>query len=154
MWVRIDNRLVHGQIIEAWVPHIQAKEIWVVNEELFHDRLRQEIMSLAIPQGVEIRFFPPSSVAEEAEHIPEREGRELLILFSSCNDARQAHERGFHFRVINIANIHYGPGKTQLCDHVALSVDEINCLTYFDRQGVSLDFRCVPNKPVQVRTIW
>jgi mannose/fructose/N-acetylgalactosamine-specific phosphotransferase system component IIB len=154
MWVRIDNRLVHGQIIEAWVPHIQAKEIWVVNEELFHDLLRQEIMSLAIPQGVTIRFFVPATLAEEAENIPGRAGKQVLILFASCSDARQAHERGFRFRQINIANIHYGPGKTQLCDHVALSGDELSCLSYFDRQGVSFDFRCVPNKPVQVRTIW
>jgi mannose/fructose/N-acetylgalactosamine-specific phosphotransferase system component IIB len=153
MWVRIDNRLVHGQIIEAWLPHIQAKEIWVANEELFHDRLRQEIMGLAIPQGVEIRFFLPASLVEEA-HAPEKAGREVLILFASCSDARQAYERGFRFRVINIANLHYGPGKTQLCDHVSLSTDEISCLSYFDRKGVSLDFRCVPNKPVQVRTIW
>ena len=154
MWVRIDNRLVHGQIIEAWVPHIQAKEIWVVNEELYHDQLRQEIMSLAIPQGVEIRFFQPATLSEESERLSERTVREVLILFASCTDARQAHERGFRFRVINIANIHYGPGKTQLCDHVALGAEELSCLSYFDRQGVSLDFRCVPNKPVQVRTIW
>jgi mannose/fructose/N-acetylgalactosamine-specific phosphotransferase system component IIB len=154
MWVRIDNRLVHGQTIEAWVPHIQAKEIWVVNEELFHDPLRQEIMSLAIPQGVEIRFFMPATLAVETENLAAMSGVEILILFASCGDARLAHERGFEFETINIANIHYGPGKTQLCDHVAVNADELSCLAYFDSQGVSIDFRCVPNRPVQVRTVW
>ncbi|MFP4071060.1 MAG: PTS sugar transporter subunit IIB [Desulfovibrionales bacterium] len=151
MLVRIDNRLVHGQIIEAWVPHIQAKAIWVVNEDLARDEIRQEIMSLAIPHGVAIRFTLPSALAEEFK----QEGfRDILVLFASCHDARDAFERGFKFSSINIANLHYSPGKTQICDHVAVSDEDVSCLSFFSRRGVDLDFRCVPNKPVQVRSIW
>lgn len=52
LWFRIDNRLVHGQIIEAWLPHIRAKTLLVANDELAQDELRQEIMSLAVPSDV------------------------------------------------------------------------------------------------------
>lgn len=52
LWFRIDNRLVHGQIIEAWLPHIRAKTLLVANDELAADDLRQEIMSLAVPSGI------------------------------------------------------------------------------------------------------
>jgi len=55
-WIRIDNRLVHGQVIETWVPHLGAKSILVVNDELADDELRQEIMRLAIPGGIELLF--------------------------------------------------------------------------------------------------
>lgn len=48
-FVRIDNRLVHGQIIETWLPFTRARTIVVANDELAADPLRQEIMSLAIP---------------------------------------------------------------------------------------------------------
>ena len=56
-FVRIDNRLVHGQVIETWLPHTRAGMIVVVNDELSGNMLRQEIMSLAIPDGVEIRPY-------------------------------------------------------------------------------------------------
>ncbi len=55
-FVRVDNRLVHGQIIETWLPFTRARSIVVVNDELASDFLRQEIMSLAIPAGVHIEF--------------------------------------------------------------------------------------------------
>ena len=62
-WVRVDNRLVHGQIIETWLPFTKSRMIVVANDELSHDELRQEIMGLAIPAHVEKAFV---SVAEAA----------------------------------------------------------------------------------------
>ncbi|MFW6324416.1 MAG: PTS sugar transporter subunit IIB [Desulfovibrionales bacterium] len=156
MWVRIDNRLVHGQIIESWVPHVQARDIWVVNDELAADELRKEIMRLAVPQGVDILFSTPSMITGDLErkYIGRYERKDFLVLFASCRDAKSAFEQGFDFSLLNVANIHYSPGKKQICDHVALNEEDISCIGFFSRKGVRLDFRCVPNKPVQVRTLW
>jgi len=74
-----------------------------------------------------------------------------IILFSSCADVRRALDAGFRFNSVNIGNIHYGPGKKQISPSVALSSDDESCLHYFKGQGIELDFRCVPNDPVQVR---
>ena len=34
MWFRVDNRLVHGQVIEAWLPYTGARHLIVANDEL------------------------------------------------------------------------------------------------------------------------
>ena len=52
MWFRVDNRLVHGQVIEAWLPYTGAKHLVVANDELAGDVIRQQIIELAVPHRV------------------------------------------------------------------------------------------------------
>ena len=51
-WFRIDNRLVHGQVIEGWLPYLNAGHLIVANDALALDELQQQIMRLAIPGRV------------------------------------------------------------------------------------------------------
>lgn len=148
-WVRIDNRLVHGQIIEAWLPFTDARVIVVANDDLAEDELRQQIMSIAIPLGVEISFV---KVADAQNHLAGKKllGKDVLVLFASCPDARQAFASGLAFATLNLGNMHYGPGKKQVCQHIALSGEDASCLEYLAAKGVKLDYRCVPGDPVEL----
>ncbi|WP_243546250.1 PTS sugar transporter subunit IIB [Pseudodesulfovibrio tunisiensis] len=148
--VRIDNRLIHGQIIETWLPFTGAGMVIVANDELAGDILQQEIMSLAIPATTASLFVPVEALASEIDSLPGKP-EDLLVLFSTCSDAKRAYEHGFSFEQLNIGNVHYSPGKKQISPSVALSEEDEGCLRMLKRQGVTLDFRCVPNDPVQVR---
>ena len=150
-WFRIDNRLVHGQIIEAWVPHIRAAALVVANDELAADELRQEIMSLAVPSNVTFCCCRVTDARYEIERLDqEKQGRNILVLFANCADAKAAYGTGIGITQVNLGNLHYGPGKDVLCEHIAVSPDDRSCLSYLRSMGVELDFRCVPNKPAKV----
>lgn len=149
--VRIDNRLIHGQIIETWLPHTGAKAVIVANDELAGDALQQEIMSLAIPQNVESVFVSIEGLANEVMQLMDVGSTPVLVLFSSCPDAKRAYDHGFGYESLNIGNVHYSPGKKQISPSVALSDEDESCLKQLSKKGVDLDFRCVPNDPVQVR---
>lgn len=150
-FVRIDNRLIHGQIIETWLPYTGAKVVVVANDGLASDVLQQEIMSLAIPHSVESVFVTIDDLADMVEDRQGTDDRAMIILFSGCADAKRAYECGFSFEILNIGNVHYSPGKKQISPSVALSADDESCLKLLSKKGVELDFRCVPNDPVQVR---
>jgi PTS system mannose-specific IIB component len=154
-WVRIDNRLVHGQIIETWLPYLGSRVILVANDELANDVLRQEIIRLAVPTGIELLFAYVDGIlsilrAEKQKVVLD----DVLLLFASCADANRAHQAGLAFTSLNVGNLHYAPGKQQLCPHVAVSSEDIDSLRDLSRQGVRLDFRCVPNDSTQVRYAW
>ena len=150
--VRIDNRLIHGQIIETWLPYTGAKTVIVANDGLAGDDLQQEIMALAIPQTVSSVFCSIEALAGEVDQLlNDKDAGSVMVLFSSCPDAKRAFEYGFDFESLNIGNVHYSPGKKQISPSVALSDDDESCLKLLSRKGVELDFRCVPNDPVQVR---
>ena len=149
-WFRVDNRLIHGQIIETWLPYTQADMLIVANDYLASDTVRQDIMSLAIPSRIMTSFITIIALnsfllKQAAQHV------DALVLFSSCGDAMAAYESGLEFDRLNIANLHYSPGKKQYCDHVALSEEDLRCLRFFASRHVELDFRCVPNSPAQMK---
>jgi PTS system mannose-specific IIB component len=151
LWFRIDNRLVHGQIIEAWLPHIRAKTLLVANDELASDDLRQEIMSLAVPSGITFLCCTVSDAPAILQRVRQDDpDQHVLILFSDCADARTAHKNGLAFTLVNVGNLHYGPGKEQVCEHIALGAEDRSCLKYFSEHGVEIDFRCVPSAKTKV----
>ena len=152
-WYRIDNRLVHGQVIENWIPYTRTRSIIVVNDELASDELQKEIIGLAVPNNLRIVFTSVRELMHTLDSVF-NQGKGLngaFFLFASCRDAKRAFEQGLHFEHLNIGNIHYGPGRKPVCDHVALSKEDAGCLRHLSREGVDLDFRCVPNTPVQVK---
>lgn len=153
-WFRIDNRLVHGQVIEAWMPYVGATVLVVANDALAADPLRQEIMRLAIPDDV---TFLCCRVTELAALLASLDARgpeaRIMVLFASCPDARLAFTSGCPMETVNIGNLHDGPGKQQLCAHVCLTEEDRSCLLFLHDQGVALDFRCVPGKSVTVH-LW
>jgi PTS system mannose-specific IIB component len=149
-WVRVDNRLIHGQVVEAWVPYIGARSIIVGNDDLAQDEMQQEIMALAIPRAVDSAFLNIDQVAAD----PRLTGASrdaTLLLFSSCLDVRRAVDKGLRLETLNVGNLHYATGKRQLSPSVSLGPDDESCLRYLMGRGVELDFRCVPNDPVPVR---
>lgn len=142
IYFRIDNRLIHGQVIEAWLPYTGARHLIVANDALAGDIMRQQIISLAIPQRVEVHFVSVSDLAETLEH----SGNDTFVLFEKCGDAFTAFSNGINMPSLNIGNLHYQEGKHQLLPHVAVSAEEENQLMEMRGANVLLDFRCIPTE--------
>lgn len=152
IWFRIDNRLIHGQIIETWLPYTRATRLVVCNGELARDDLRQQIMMLAVPSRITVDFTAPSSL-NKLLHTQHKQDERILVIFADCADAKAARDAGVRFAMLNIGNMHYAPGKQQVCGHAAFSQEDSACLRSFSEMGVDLDFRCVPNDTTEV-TNW
>ena len=149
LWVRVDNRLVHGQVIETWLPYTNASYLLVVNDELAVDQLRQTIISLAVPSRIKLQFLKVQDVGAALAAVCPEENN-TLALVADCRDAMRVFEAGVLFPVLNVGNLHYGPGKRQICSHVALSEEDEACLVQLKAHSVKLDFRCVPNENIHL----
>ncbi|MDO5483659.1 MAG: PTS sugar transporter subunit IIB [Desulfovibrionaceae bacterium] len=142
MWFRVDNRLVHGQVIESWLPYTGARHLVVANDELAADIMRQQIISLAVPQRVQVHFVCLAALRETLLCC----GEHCLVLFATCQDARRACEGGVAIPILNMGNLHHGPEKEQFLPHVALSAQDREDLRNMRQQLVRFDFRCVPGE--------
>lgn len=143
IWYRIDNRLVHGQIIEAWLPYLQAAVLIVANDELACDSLRQQIVLLAVPTRIRTEFAGFDRLPQLVK-ILEEINENALVLFADCFDVPKALGMGINIPMCNVGNMHYAADKELICPHVALSAMERSCLRTLETLGIILDFRCVP----------
>jgi PTS system mannose-specific IIB component len=142
-WFRIDNRLVHGQVIEAWLPHLGAGNLVVVNDALAKDDFQQQIVRLAIPGRIAVSFVPVSEARALYDRL-EAGNAASLFLVAACYDVLGLVEQGICIPVLNVGNMHYAEGKKQICPHVALSAEDIRCLDALRKNGTRLDYRCIP----------
>ena len=149
LWVRVDNRLVHGQVIETWLPYTNASHLLVVNDDLAADQLRRTIISLAVPSRINLQFLTIAAVGAALAAINPDENNALMLV-ADCGDALRIFNAGVLFPVLNVGNLHYGPGKRQICAHVALSEEDEARLIQLKAHSVKFDFRCVPNENIHL----
>ena len=147
--------MVHGQVIENWLPYANVKMIVVVNDELANDEVQQTIIQLAIPQGIQLVFtFVENVLTTLDNYFTDNMSGNVFVLFASCGDAKKAYDQGLDFNCLNIGNLHYDSDKIQICEHIALSEEDKKCLRFFEENGVQLDFRCIPNQTINVKKVW
>jgi mannose/fructose/N-acetylgalactosamine-specific phosphotransferase system component IIB len=148
--VRVDNRLVHGQILEAWVPFLRASCVVVVDDQVASDVFHETVIRMAVPSGVKVII---STVAEFTETYPfnRGSGSKTIVLFSKISDAWTARRLGFHFDQLNIGNIYNEECKLCCTPAVLLSDDDILDIHNLRDAGVKIELRRVPReKPIDL----
>jgi PTS system mannose-specific IIB component len=144
--VRVDNRLVHGQILEAWVPFVKAQCIIVVNDNSAGDFFCETVIRMAVPSDIEVII---SSVADFARHYSYTHdgGKKTIVLFASIADVRRAYELGFHFDKLNIGNIYNEDYKLCCAPSVFLCDSEIrDIIQLLEEDGVVIELKRVPRE--------
>ena len=150
--VRVDNRLVHGQILEAWVPFIKAKCIMVVDNNSASDFFCETVIRMAVPSEIEVNICSVEDFAANYVYA-QGEGKKTIVLFSSIADTLKAYQEGFHFEKLNIGNIHHEDYKICCAPSVFLCEPEIqDILKLLEDKGVSIELKRVPReKAVNIR---
>ncbi len=146
--VRVDNRLIHGQVIETWLPHLKVKRVVVADDEAAQSPLIRAAMGLAVHPNVEVQVLPMGQV--DFGGLSKDEVRTLLLL-RDVGGVLQARGRGLLAGHVNVGNVHFAKGRVQITPSVFLSQDELNQLKMLAEAGVEVEARAVPSdRPVGV----
>lgn len=140
---RIDSRLIHGQVLEAWVPHVQANCIVVANDAAAGTPLQRMIMQAAVPSSIRLEIGTLDQVAALLTSAELAEKRTLL-LFADSEDALQACRLGIRYSRLNLGNMHGAEGKYRYSCTIALDQHDIDNLREVEACGVTVVTQCVP----------
>ena len=61
---RVDDRLIHGQVMTAWMKLLPAKEIIVIDNKVAKDEFMITVLEMAAPTGVKVKVFTEEKAAE------------------------------------------------------------------------------------------
>lgn len=140
---RIDNRLIHGQVLEAWVPFVQADCIVVASDEVAAKPLQKKLMAAAVPGEIPVII---GSLAEIAEFFSRNESaRRILLLFSRPAAALQGYRLGIPFAELNLGNLPGGDGKRRVSCTLSFSEDDLSIFHQLEAGGVKILARCLPS---------
>ncbi|MFA5516826.1 MAG: PTS sugar transporter subunit IIB [Desulfuromonadales bacterium] len=141
---RIDNRLIHGQVLEAWVPAVRANCIVVVNDQIADGTFQRVLMEAAVPRNIRVHIVSLAG-AQEVFSSPEVAGCRVLLLFANAADALRAHRTGVPYSDLNLGNMHGGEGKLRLSCTLALDPADIENLKTLETSGVRIVAQCIPS---------
>ncbi|MFL5319072.1 MAG: PTS sugar transporter subunit IIB [Myxococcaceae bacterium] len=141
--VRVDNRLIHGQVVEAWLPFLKVDRVVVADDEAASSPLIRAAMGLAVNPNVEVIIQPLSALDFGAL---ERDSRKTLLLIRDIGGVVEAASRGLPLSRLNLGNVHFATGRKQLNSSVFLSPEELSQLKMLAEQGVQVEARAVPSE--------
>ena len=139
---RIDDRLIHGQVVIGWIPQLKVDVVIVASDAAAADETQTALMRMAMPEGVEFLVLP---VAEAALRLrDEADRRRVLALASGPQDALRLLEHGVRVGSLNVGGLHYTAGRVQLGKAIFLSPEDKDALRAISRRGVALEGRALP----------
>jgi PTS system mannose-specific IIB component/fructoselysine and glucoselysine-specific PTS system IIB component len=145
---RIDDRLIHGQVVVGWGQRLGIGFIVLVNDEVRASDWEQELYRMGVPPSIEVVF---AGVSEAAGRLAEweRDKRSGIVLTGDV-DAMAALVRAMPGRrSVNLGGIHAREGRTERLRYVFLTPDEAAKLQALAAAGVEVSAQDVPTaKPV------
>ncbi len=146
---RVDDRLIHGQIVAAWVPYTRATRIVIADDGLPDNPLQSKIVRMAAPPKLRVEILGVRQAVVFMAQQRSGPGLLTIMLFAGLEAVVEALEAGLYLTELNLGNIHNAPGKIQLTESIFLNRREIECLRQLERQNLRVFVQPVPTAPAR-----
>ncbi len=147
--IRIDERLIHGQVTMGWSRTVSANLILAVNDLVAKDPLQKKVMMMAAPVGVTVEIYALDEVVEKI-HANCWPNATILMLLRNPIDMVRLMEKGIRVPKVNIGGVR-SPGATiKLTKEVVATPEELAAWKQLDQEGVRLEVQWVANAGVTV----
>lgn len=140
--VRIDDRLIHGQVVTVWAKITKVNRILVISDAVAKDMLRKTLLKQAAPPGVNVNVITIDKMISIYDD-PIFNTFKTMLLFTNPRDVRRVVEGGVSFDSINIGGMSFSDGKKMITNAVAVNHQDIEDLLYLSEQGIDLEIRKV-----------
>jgi len=147
---RIDDRLIHGQVVVGWGQRLGVGFIVLVDESVRANVWEQELYRMGVPPDMDVVF---ATVGEAAEHLAEweRDPRRGILLTGDVDTMAALCAALPEVRKVNLGGIHAREGRTERLRYVFLTAEEAARLKDLAGRGVEITAQDVPTaKPVPV----
>lgn len=143
-WVlhRIDDRLIHGQVLVAWGARLDPARIWIVDDAVAANDWERQVYVDAAP-GIEVHVVGVAEAVAAWAGEAAAAGAAFLLVRDLAT-ARRLVEGGAHVHAFNVGGLHYAPGKSKLNEYVYLDDADRADARALLGSGVALDAQDVP----------
>lgn len=149
---RIDDRLIHGQVVVGWGQPLDVRFIVLVDDGVAASEWEQELYRMGAPPGMDVYFL---SVRDAIEQLPQyrADSRHGILLTGEISTMRRLVEEA-GISTINLGGLHHRAGRTQRLRYVFLNEDEETALRELAARGVAITAQDVPGaRPVPLDDI-
>jgi mannose/fructose/N-acetylgalactosamine-specific phosphotransferase system component IIB len=151
--VRVDDRLIHGQVVAIWLKALRAQRIVIVDDRTAADEFLREILELAAPPGVPVEVHDVERGTQRVRDLA-ASPEPIFVLMRSPLTAVRLREAGVEFPLLNVGGMGAGPGRKVLYRNISASPEEIEAMRRLEEMGTTVELRIVENdRPVMFASV-
>ena len=109
--VRIDSRLIHGQVCTQWLYRTKSKKVYIIDDQSAKDPFLSQLFSMACPVGVELETISCEEAGRRWQANQLGEVEPIFILFKDVPNAYRAYMAGFNYPELQVGGIGGGFGR-------------------------------------------
>lgn len=143
--IRVDFRLMHGQVIANWLKQLDGNAIMIVNDQLAADAFMKNVYKMAAPKGVKVVILGIDKAVERIQS-DRYQGLKMIVLFKSVTDLKAAYDKGFPMNKIQIGGLGSGEDRIQITNQIYLNVTDTEMLMELAKKGVDIHLQTVPKE--------
>lgn len=148
---RIDDRLIHGQVMTAWMKIMPTKKIIIVDNKVSKDEFMISVLEMAAPEGVKVEIFDEekaSAILKSGLTIP------TIMLVKTPLTLKHLIDKGLPIKSINIGGMGLNADRKKLYKNIAASDEERTALKEFIDKGIDVKIQIIPaEKVIEVKSI-
>jgi mannose/fructose/N-acetylgalactosamine-specific phosphotransferase system component IIB len=151
--VRIDDRLIHGQVVAGWLRALGATRIVIVDDATARDEYLREVLTLAAPRDVSVEVL---GVAEGSVRCLDLAGspEPVIVLARSPRTILSLCEAGVPIESVNLGGMGSGPARRRIHRTISVSPSELAELRDIEQLGVRVVIQIVADdRPIQLRDV-
>ena len=142
--IRIDDRLIHGQVMTGWAKVTLANRIVIIDDLTSKEPFMKSVLEMAAPPGMAVDVY--SVEQAEVELVKESPaGERTIVLVKSPLTLRAFVEKGTLTREVIVGGIGMAPGRKTLYRNIAASKEEVETFKAFVSKGVKVFIQVVPD---------
>ena len=140
---RIDDRLIHGQVITAWIAYADAKSIVVADDKAAKDEFTQSLLKMATPDSIQLKIL---SVEDAITYLKgDEDAGKVLLLVRGPEQALQIIRAGIAKKDINVGNMNMKKGKTKVLSNLWVFPEDVENIQKLYEEGIKLEVRAIPS---------
>lgn len=141
--IRVDDRLIHGQVAIGWTRSRGINTILAIDDATAKDRMQCQLMKMATPPGVTPYFLTVDDAAEKILKDTYK-NKKVMILVKGPAELSALLDKGIEMSEVNIGNQRSGENKIQLASQMFATKEELNLWKQISDKGIKLYAQGVP----------
>lgn len=145
--VRIDERMIHGQVVAQWIRCIHCEKILLVDDKVFADDFLKKVVKMACPSDIELEV---ATIDMAVEYLKDEkaDSKALMVLVRHPDTIEAMVDKGVPVPKLNLGGMGMKPGRKRLYHNIALSQAEIETFKRLAEKGVETTIQMTPSERV------
>lgn len=142
---RIDDRLIHGQVMTAWLQYSGGNEIIIIDDQVANDLFLKSVIKGAVPKHVEAQVLTVTDATSYLLQELKEQSKKFILLAKGPETFYQLITNGIPIDAINLGGMGSKQGRKKLYKNIATSESEKEAFRKILSKNVSVYIQVVPN---------